>query len=213
MGRRPAGRLRLRESLNAPIATCRPRRHPLPAGRHGEDCGMCHSLAFERQSAAPCARCATAAPAQVIGDLRALYQRRRAAARRPILQRWRARRPGDVHAEPRRGPVRPRPRQPRQPRRSGDPPRLFAGRRLLRLPRSAGAAAAARSTTAFGRSRSPTRYMLHGWFDHREHDHAAPGQPRLAQPPAPAAKRGVELGERSAAARPRQLPRLPWRRA
>ena len=100
---------------------------------------MCHSLAFD-QIGGTIRTLRHGSPAQVIGDLRALY--RAGGPQRPAELSAGARAlPGDVAQIRAAVQYRPRPRQPRQPRRSGDPRGLLAGRRLLRLPRGGAAAA------------------------------------------------------------------------
>ena len=154
------------------------RRHPLPADRHG---GRLRHVPQPRLRPArrhhphPAPRLARAGDRR---SPRALPRRRPAAAGR--ARRRRARRPGDV-AQIRAAVQFARARASLGgARRSGDPrassrraaPASIATRWSSRRP--------ARSTIGIRPVAFPTRYMLHGWFDHRAHQIVQrPGQPRL----------------------------------
>ena len=145
--------IRLRRRSNAATATRRPRRRPLPAGRHGaqlRDVPQPRLRPGRRHDAHAAPRRAGA------GDRRpprALPRRRPASAARALALRPppAGRRAADrAHADP----VRPRRGRARR-RRRGDPRRLLARRRLLRLPPwSQAAAGLARLPD---RARSPSR--------------------------------------------------------
>ena len=209
--------LRLRrQRCNAPTATCRRRTAPASSrSTWRRDCGMCHSLAFD-QIGGTIRTLRHGSPAQVIGDIRAPLPRRRAAA--PArAQRRRARPARRRRPDPRRRPVRPRPRQPRQ---------RAPIRRSARSSRRAAPASIAtrwcsrrraRSTTASARSPSrPATCCTAGSTIAQHQIMQRPGQPRLEGAAACASCHGADASNsaaRPAAARPRQLPRLPWRRA
>jgi hypothetical protein len=140
------------------------------------DCGMCHSLAFD-QLGGTIRTLRHGSPAQVIGDLRALY-RAGGPERPPELGAGARSRPGDV-AQIRAAVQFARARASLGARSD----------QAIRAVFSAGGACfdchevvQPPPGTLDYRIRPvafPTRYMLHGWFDHRAHQIVQrPGQPR-----------------------------------
>jgi hypothetical protein len=143
-----------------------------------EDCGMCHSLAFDRIGGTV-RTLRHGSPEQVVADLREYY-RGRTPGRPEILRPGARRRPGDVMQ------IRSTIQYAQALRGSG----TQADRAIRGLFTRGGACydchlieAPAGASLAF-RIRPvafPTRYMHHGWFDHRPHRqtqcatcHAAP---------------------------------------
>jgi cytochrome c3-like protein len=141
-----------------------------------DDCGMCHSLAFD-QLGGTIRTLRHGSPEQVIGDIRSLY--RAGGPQRPATLATERSRPGDVM----------------QVRAALQVARARAGtggraERAIRAVFSQGGACfdchvvqqPAPGTLDY-RIRPvafPVRYMLHGWFDHRAHQIVQrPGQPRL----------------------------------
>ncbi|HST35706.1 MAG TPA: cytochrome c3 family protein [Allosphingosinicella sp.] len=178
MGRRLASRYGFGDSLQ-----CRDCHVPTPDGTRFQpidmeaDCGMCHSLAFD-QIGGTIRTLRHGSPAQVIGDLRALY------------------RAG--------GPERPAELAAGERDRPGDVAQIRAAVQFARARASLGARADQAIRGVFSQGGAcfdcheivqpppgtlnygiqpvafPTRYMLHGWFDHRAHQVVQrPGQPRL----------------------------------
>ena len=140
------------------------------------DCGMCHSLAFD-QLGGTIRTLRHGSPEQVIGDIRSLY--RAGGPQRPAALRADRDRPGDV--------MRIRAALQLARAQAGTGARA---ERAIRAVFSAGGACfdchqvqpPATGTLNY-RIRPvafPTRYMLHGWFDHRAHRIVQrPGQPRV----------------------------------
>jgi len=177
MGRRLAPRFGFGDSLQC--ADCHV---PTPDGVRFQpvdmegDCGMCHSLAFD-QLGGTIRTLRHGSPAQVIGDLRALY-RAGGPERPPELSAGGRDRPGDVA-------------------------QIRAAVQFARARASLGSRADQAIRSVFSQGGAcfdchevvqprpgtldynirpvafPSRYMLHGWFDHRAHQIVQrPGQPR-----------------------------------
>ena len=172
---------------------------------------MCHSLAFETIDGTV-RTLRHGEPRQVVADIRSFY---RAGLRvRPVEFGTERSRPGDVNQ------VRAAVQTARQ---AGTIARADQAVRQVFSPGGAcfdchqvqpapgGSLAYGIRPVAF-----PTRYMLHGWFDHRAHQITQrPGQPRQeGTRPASAATAPTPRPGRSrpAAAQRGELPRLPWRR-
>ena len=152
---------------------------------------MCHSLAFD-EIGGTIRTLRHGSPAQVIGDMRALY-RAGGPQRPPELSAGARALPGDVAQIRAAVQYRPRPRQPRQPRRPGDPPRLLARAAPASIATRWCSRRRARSTTASARSPSrPAICCTAGSTIATHQIMQRPGQPRLAG-------RG-------------RLRQLPWRR-
>ena len=139
------------------------------------DCGMCHSLAFELIDGTV-RTLRHGEPRQVVADIRSFY---RAGLRRRPAELGGARgRPGDVNQL----------RLADQRARAGAAAGLRADQAVRAVFSRGGACydchqvtAPPAGTLAFGIRpvAFPTRYMLHGWFDHRAHRIVQrPGQPR-----------------------------------
>jgi len=177
MGRRLAASHGFGESLQC--ADCHV---PTPDGTRfqpvdmEEDCGMCHSLAFD-QLGGTIRTLRHGSPAQVIGDLRALY--RAGGPQRPAALSAGARqRPGDVNqiraavqfARARAGVATRADQAIRAVFSQGGA--CFDCHQVVQPP--PGSLDYRIRPVAF-----PSRYMLHGWFDHRAHQIVQrPGQPR-----------------------------------
>lgn len=147
-----------------------------------EDCGMCHSLAFDRVDGT-IRTLRHGAPQQVVADLREYYRGR--------------------------GPARPAELGEAARRRPGDVSQIRAAVQYARARAGAGARADQAIRAVFSRGGAcfdchqvdppasgslnyrirpvafPTRYMLHGWFDHRAHQIVQqPGRPSATGPEA-----------------------------
>jgi hypothetical protein len=137
------------------------------------DCGMCHSLSFD-QIDGTIRTLRHGSPAQVIGDLRALY--RAGGPQRPAELRTM---PGDVA----------RLRAAAQLGSARNSLGMRADQAIRRVFSQGGACFDCHEviqppagTLNYGIRpvAFPARYLLHGWFDHREHLIVQrPGQPRL----------------------------------
>ena len=178
MGRTLRGRYGFGDSLQ-----CSDCHVPTPDGTRFQpidmetNCGMCHSLAFDTIGGT-IRTLRHGAPAQVIGDIRALY-RAGGPQRPPELSAGARAVPGDVS-------------------------QIRAAVQYASARASLGARADQAVRGVFSRGGAcfdchevvqpppgtlnysirpvafPTRYMLHGWFDHRQHQIVQrPGQPRL----------------------------------
>jgi hypothetical protein len=178
MGRRLRGRYGFGDSL-----ACADCHVPTPDGTRFQpvdmqnDCAMCHSLAFD-EIGGTIRTLRHGSPAQVIGDLRALY-RAGGPQRPPELSAGARALPGDVA-------------------------QIRAAVQYARARASLGSRADQAIRRAFSQGGAcfdchevvqpppgtlnydirpvafPTRYLLHGWFDHRDHRiMQRPGQPRL----------------------------------
>src|SRR3954464_409690 len=178
MGRRLHGRYGFGDSLQC--ADCHV---PTPDGARFQpidmetDCGMCHSLAFD-EIGGTIRTLRHGSPAQVIGDLRALY---RAGGPQP---------PPELSAGARARP--------------GDVARIQAAVQIARARAGLGGRTDQAIRHVFSQGGAcfdcheviqpppgtlnfgirpvafPTRYLLNGWFDHRDHQiMQRPGQPRL----------------------------------
>ena len=179
MARRLGAALRLRPAARMhATATCRRPTAPASSRSTWRAIAACATASPSTGSAAPSAPCATASRAQVSPTFAASTAP--AARARPAELGAGARgRPGDVNQIRAAVQFARAQRRRSAPRRPGDPRRLLAGRRLLRLPPGPAAAGGTLDyrirPVAF-----PTRYMLHGWFDHRAHQIVQrPGQRRL----------------------------------
>jgi len=146
-----------------------------------DDCGMCHSLAFD-QLGGTIRTLRHGSPEQVIGDIRSLY--RAGGPQRPASLETRRSRPGDVMQ------VRAALQFARAQSGVGD-----RGERAIRAVFSEGGACfdchvvqpPPLGTLNYGIRpvAFPTRYLQHGWFDHRAHQIVQrPGQPRADGPAA-----------------------------
>ena len=141
-----------------------------------DDCGMCHSLAFD-QLGGTIRTLRHGSPEQVIGDIRSLY--RAGGPQRPVALRTDRSRPGDVMQ------IRAAIQEARA--RTGIGTR--ADRTVRAVFSEGGACFDCHVVDQPGpgsldyRIRPvafPVRYLLHGWFDHRAHQIVQrPGQPRL----------------------------------
>ena len=175
---------RARATASATASQCADCHVPTPDGTRfqpvdmEDDCGMCHSLAFD-QIGGTIRTLRHGSPAQVIGDLRALY--RAGGPQRPAELAAGARAvPGDVARIRAARPVRPRPRQPRRPRRPGDPRASSRAGGACFDCHEVDPAAARHAQLRHPPGRLPDPLLLHGWFDHRAHQIVQrPGQPRL----------------------------------
>ncbi|MEA3028968.1 MAG: hypothetical protein QOG13_293 [Sphingomonadales bacterium] len=181
MGRRLRGRYGFGDSL-----VCADCHVPTPDGTRFQppdmegDCGMCHSLAFD-EIGGTIRTLRHGSPAQVIGDLRALY--RAGGPQRPAeLSAGARERPGDVAQ------IRAAVQYARA--RAGIGSRADLAIRGIFSPGGAcfdchevvqprpGTLNYDIRPVAF-----PSRYLLHGWFDHRDHQiMQRPGRPRLEGP-------------------------------
>lgn len=178
MGRRLRGRYGFGDSL-----ACADCHVPTPDGTRFQpvdmegDCGMCHSLAFD-EIGGTIRTLRHGSPAQVIGDLRALY--RAGGPQRPAELAAAARAlPGDVAQI----------RAAIQSARARASLGTRADQAIRRVFSQGGAcfdchevAPPPPGTLNYGIRpiAFPTRYLLHGWFDHRDHQILQrPGQPRL----------------------------------
>ena len=178
-GAAPARPLRLRrQPANAPTATCRPRTAPASSRSTWSAIAACATASPSTRSAAPCAPCATARRprcrrhplASTAPAARSVPPELSAGARGAAGRRRRRSAPRSSSPAPAPGSAA---------RRSGGARGLLAGRRLLRLPRG-GAPPPGTLNYGIRPVAFPTRYMLHGWFDHRQHQIVQrPGQPRL----------------------------------
>ena len=138
------------------------------------DCGMCHSLAFETIDGTV-RTLRHGEPRQVVADIRSFY---RAGLRvRPVEFGTERSRPGDVNQV--RAAVQTARARPAADRRADQAVRqvfspggaCFDCHQVQ--PAAGGSLDYGIRPVAF-----PTRYMLHGWFDHRAHQIAQrPGQP------------------------------------
>ncbi|HEV2817356.1 MAG TPA: cytochrome c3 family protein [Allosphingosinicella sp.] len=178
MGRRLGPRYGFGDSL-----ACADCHVPTPDGARFQppdmegDCGMCHSLAFD-EIGGTIRTLRHGSPAQVIGDLRALY--RAGGPRRPPELSARARAlPGDVariqaalqDARARAGLGGRADLAIRRVFSQGGA--CFDCHEVIQPP--PGTLDYSIRPVAF-----PTRYLLHGWFDHRDHQvMQRPGRPRL----------------------------------
>ncbi len=177
MGRRLAARHGFGERLEC--ADCHV---PTPDGTRfqppdmEDDCGMCHSLAFD-QLGGTIRTLRHGSPEQVIGDIRSLY--RAGGPQRPAALATARSRPGEV--------MQTRAALQFARAQSGVGGR---GERAIRAVFSEGGACfdchvvqPSPPGTLDYRIRPvafPVRYMLHGWFDHRAHQIVQrPGRPRL----------------------------------
>ena len=140
-----------------------------------EDCGSCHTLGFDQQGGVT-RTLRHGSPQQVVADLREYY-RGRAPARPPELGPVARRRPGDI------GQVRTALQYARA--RAGADNSAVQTIRAVFQPGGAcwdchtveqrGPLDFHVRPVAF-----PTRYLLHGWFDHRAHQQMnVPGEPRV----------------------------------
>jgi predicted CXXCH cytochrome family protein len=183
MGRRLRGRHGFGDSLvcaDCHVATPDGTRFQ-PVDMEG-DCAMCHSLAFD-QLGGTVRTLRHGSPEQVIGDIRALY--RAGGPQRPAELSTGARtRPGDVAqiraavqaARARAGTMGRADQAIRSVFSQGGA--CFDCHEVVQPP--PGTLDYRIRPVAF-----PTRYMLHGWFDHRAHQIIQrPGQPRLEGPQA-----------------------------
>ena len=167
MGRRLA-----REHGFGPRLVCADCHVPTPDGTRFQpvdmegDCAMCHSLAFD-ESEGTVRTLRHGSPQQVVADMRE-YFRGRAPARPLVLAPTARRRPGDVMAT----------RNVAQYGRAVAGSGAQADRAIRALFQPRGACYACHRVEApAGRSLAyrirpvafPTRYMHHGWFDHRPH--------------------------------------------
>jgi hypothetical protein len=155
-----------------------------------EDCGMCHSLAFDRVGRAGGRGSARILPRPYPGPARYPHPRRPPPPRRR-------------HADPKYGPICRGAARLGLAGRPGDPRPLHPRRRLLRLPPDRGAGRQfARLPDPSGRLPDP----LHA--------------PRLVRPRSASAdpvldlprRSDLALGQRPASPRSAELPDLPWRR-
>lgn len=146
-----------------------------------DDCGMCHSLAFD-QLGGTIRTLRHGSPEQVIGDIRSLY--RAGGPQRPAELGTARARPGDVMQ------IRAAIQFARAQAGTGD-----RAERAIRAVFSTGGACfdchqvrpPPFGTLNYGIRpvAFPTRYLLHGWFDHRAHQIVQrPGQPRADGPAA-----------------------------
>ena len=140
-----------------------------------EDCAMCHSLAFDRVDGT-IRTLRHGSPQQVVADLRAFY--RQGGPQRPAELNARRDRPGTV-TQIREAVQRARARAGAGARAERAIRGVFSRGGACydchSVERSPGGPAGFRiRPVAF-----PTRYMLHGWFDHRAHQIVEqPGQPQ-----------------------------------
>jgi hypothetical protein len=176
MGRRLSARHGFGQQLE-----CRDCHVPTPDGTRfqppdmEDDCGMCHSLAFD-QLGGTIRTLRHGSPEQVIGDIRSLY--RAGGPQRPAALQADRSRPGDVDQ------IRAAIQNARARAGTGE-----RAERTIRAVFSEGGACfdchnvqQPPAGTLDYRIRPvafPIRYMLHGWFDHRAHQIVQrPGQPR-----------------------------------
>ena len=179
------------------------------------DCGMCHSLAFDRIGGTV-RTLRHGEPRQVVADLRVLLPRRRSACARPSSAPARAagRATSTRSAPP--SSSRAAGAAARRARRAGDPGGLLARRRLLRLPPGGQPPAGiARLRHPPGRLPDPLHAARLVRSPRRTRSCSGRASAQLEGSAACLschARRRLDRRERPAAARPRQLPRLPWRR-
>jgi len=160
------------------------------------DCGMCHSLAFD-QLGGTIRTLRHGAPAQVVGDILSLY--RAGGPQRPAELSAGARaRPGDVSQI----------RAAVQFAAARNNLGMRADQAVRSVFSQGGACFDCHEVTPAAPGRLnygirpvafPTRYMLHGWFDHRQHLVVQrPGQPRLEGNEACASCHGARTSNSSA---------------